>query len=248
MAEEHPSSSDLWKELDTLNEQEAIELEADYQKIEGYNRRLLNQLAGLVPSTYVIEGKVDDDSSNLEAEESPKKLEGRTISALLFLRPDYRDKLIDQGEPMADVAMFADPHTIRGEVPERTKQLINDLLSGLEAEKDTELSKPNIEVFMGNLANEPIEVHIINNHYIRTTLDGDDKGFDSLTVRCYVPQSRLDEIMGKTKTTLNQESSDSPPSEKPNNEDEQSGKEGPNANDTSNRPLKRRNLFYRKPK
>ena len=248
MAEELPSSSDLWKELDALNEQEVIELEADYQKIEGYNRRLLNQLAGLESSTYVVEGRIDDDSKIQDSEELPKELKGRTVSALLFLRPDCRDKLIEQGEPAKDVDMFADPHIIRGVVPERTKQLINDLISGLEAKEDTERSKPGLEVFMGNLAGEPIEVHIINNYFTRTTLNGDDKGFNSLSVRCYVPHSRLDEIMSKTKTTLTQETSRNLPKEELNNGDEQSGKESPKIKDTSKKPLKRRNLFYRKSK
>lgn len=227
MAEEQPSSSDLWKELDELNEQEAVELEADYQKIEGYNRRLLNQLAGLESSTHVVEGRIDNDSKIQEAEELSKELKGRTISALLFLRPDYRDKLIEQGEPAEDVDLFADPYFIRGEVPERTDPLINDLISGLEAKEDTERSKPGLEVFIGNLAGEPIEIRITNNYFTRTTLNGEDKGFNSLSVRCYVPQSRLDEIMSNTKTTLTQEISQNLPSEEPNNGDEQSSKESP---------------------
>ncbi len=82
-------------------------------------------------------------------------------------------------------------------------------------------------MFIGNLAGEPIEIRITNNYFTRTTLNGEDKGFNSLSVRCYVPQSRLDEIMSNTKTTLTQEISQNLPSEEPNNGDEQSSKESP---------------------
>ena len=84
--------------------------------------------------------------------------------SLLYLQPDRRQELMEQGEDPE----FGNPHSIRGSVPERTKKLLDDLISESEAIKDEARSTPELTVWRGNIGgganralmyNQEIQLH-----------------------------------------------------------------------------------------
>ena len=150
-----PHSSAMWEQFDVIDTQSKEQLEEDYQEIEEYNRRLLNQIAGLEHSEFKIIGEINNDSQ-IDTTSAPSIIKGRPFMSLLYLQPDRRQELMEQGEDPE----FGNPHSIRGSVPERTKKLLDDLISGVEAIKDEARSTPELTVWRGNIGGEPIELDV----------------------------------------------------------------------------------------
>lgn len=149
---------DIWKEFDAAEAAKNERLEHDYQVIEGYNATMLNQIAGLEDTVFQLQGEITEDG--LDPTSGPNELRGKSLMSLLYLRPDRQQELYEQGETGEYAENNGNPYIIRGEVPERTQKLIDDLFASTGATKDKERSTPTWEVWKGDVAGQPIEFDV----------------------------------------------------------------------------------------
>ena len=143
-----------WGDFDAAERSKADRLEEDYLEVEAFNRALLNQVAGLEYSELELEEVISKGSDS----PVPHTLKLSPTNALLYLRPDRRKQLHDVGEKGSVVFDDGDPHVIVGRIPRRTQELIENLLAGIEAKVDNNRSTPDEEMWIGNIAGQPIEV------------------------------------------------------------------------------------------
>ncbi len=181
------SPDDLWQAFDDNEISRAEKLEEQYRVIEGYNALLLNQVAGIEDSVFVLEGKITDDG--IDTSDGPSEFRGKTQMAILFLQPDRTKELIAQGEPGEHAELYGNPYVIRGEVPERTQKLIDELFLSTEATLDEDISSPELEVWKGNVAGVPVEFDVHKQTY-RIITGNEEKLEKSLAI--YVNRSRAD--------------------------------------------------------
>lgn len=160
---QQPSPDDLWKEFRDVELDFSERLEGRYREIEGYNALILNQIAGIEDSVLSIEGRITDGV--LDPLAGPEEMRLKPQMSLLYLQPDRREELYDQGESGDYVTLYADPHVIRGEVPSRTRQLIDDLFASTGATIDKDRSKPGLQVWKGDVAGQPIEFDVHKQPY-----------------------------------------------------------------------------------
>lgn len=153
-----PPPDDVWREFDAGEAARAEQIEEQYRVIEGYNAHLLNQVAGIEDSVYTLEGRITDEG--IDRSEGPRELRGKTHMAGLFLQPDRRKELHDQGETGEYAELYGSPYVIRGEVPERTQRLVDELFASTEAVMDQERSTPDWEIWVGNVAGAPVEFDV----------------------------------------------------------------------------------------
>lgn len=152
-----PHSSAMWEQFDDINSQSQEKLEQGYQEIEEYNRILLNQIAGLEYSEFQLVGEIKT-AGQVDSTDSPSVIKGRPFMSLLYLQPDRRQELMDQGEDPEQ----GNPYSIKGTVPERTQKLLDDLIFGIEATKDETRSTPELTVWRGNIGGESVELDVYN--------------------------------------------------------------------------------------
>lgn len=170
----------FWEDFEVSGQKREAQLEADYKTIEGYNRILLNQVAGLEDDVLVPEEMLNEGPEDFDPSIGLKIV---TANALLFLRPDRRAEISQSGEQKR-VLTDGDPHTITGVVPERTQKLIDDLLTGIEAHPNQERSTTSEEAWVGNIAGQPIE--IVKHRGILTKGTGDNETREPLlSIRAY---------------------------------------------------------------
>ncbi len=148
-------SSDLWTDFNRAEAQATDRLEEGYRLIEQQNAIILTELVGLefVEVDQGIPGVVRPVED---------KLKMRSAIQGLFLQPDRREELVaEQGVSQKDAIYYGDPHCIRGPIPERTTQLIEDLLQSISAFKDEDESehKRGIEVWVGDVYGRAVKIY-----------------------------------------------------------------------------------------
>lgn len=186
---EHPPNvgpdDELWQQFYTNELRLQEQAEHAYKEIEGYNAIFLNQLAGLEESVFHVVGEFgsDDDS---RADLRPQEIRGQSYMTLLYLRPDTRETLQEQGEDPDTIENLGNPHIIRGEVPARTKQLLENLIKSLGATIVQEKSTPEKTVWRGDVAGEPVELDVYNTQQRKYGVDLDMK-VDTLWVYACKP-------------------------------------------------------------
>lgn len=178
---------DLWSKFHANEISRAEKLEEQYKVIEGYNAHLLNQVAGIEDSVFMLEGRITDNG--IDTSDGPSEFRGKTHMAALFLQPDRREELVAQGEPGERVEHYGDPYVIRGEVPERTQRLIDELFASTEAVLDEGKSTPEWEVWKGNVAGAPIEFDV-HKQTLRIITGKEEKTEKTLAI--YANRSRAD--------------------------------------------------------
>lgn len=146
-------SSDLWTDFNRAEAQAAEQLEEGYRLIEEQNANILTQLVGL---EYV---EVDQGIPGV-VRPLDDKLKLRSAIQGLFLQPDRREELVaEQGLSQKDAIYYGDPHCIRGPIPERTTQLIEDLLQSISAVKDDSKRTDGIEVWGGDVYGRAVKIY-----------------------------------------------------------------------------------------
>jgi len=169
--DQQASGSDpTWGEFNAVVAEKTAQLEADYQEIVGFNEALINQTVRLEVSKFWLRdpNSVDQDISA----DSKPDLTGYPLSSFLYLRPDRQKEIFDDTHDSGKAHDEGDPYVITGEVPERTKKLIDDLLKSVEAVLDEKRSTPTNEVWVGNVAGQTFNI-IKNMAVIRSSI-GDD--------------------------------------------------------------------------
>ncbi len=199
-----PSDS-TWADFDAVNKQEQEALEQAYQEVEGWNSVLLNQVAGIEDVNLTLVRKLSDSPDD---EHMPgDKMSLKTTNALLYLRPDTRSKLYDQGEPDAVIHAQGDPYTVTGDVPPRTQKLIDDLLASTSATHDTEHSTAEDEIWRGDVAGQPIKIVKIHGVMTSHAFDPTDtKHNPTLSVRIYRDEDH--KALGTLESTLEEPHTD----------------------------------------
>lgn len=172
--EPKPPVDPLWTEFDKTQEIIDQAQELAYQQVEEYNRRILNQIAGLEVVEFKLPG---DPASNplLSKTSIPREIKLNPSFARLYLRPDRIDELYEQGESSLDIELNGSPYVVNGELPDRTRQLIDDLLSGVEASIDTTKSTEMAKVYRGNVAGQPIGITLYRKNLTRTSTGENEK-------------------------------------------------------------------------
>lgn len=186
----NPKDKDaLWQEFDGIEVQKTEEEESAYKEIEKYNRHIINQIVGLEKAEFNLVKPIPKEGEILPVDDRPsEELKMQPFLSILYLRPDSRDELRSQGESPDVIESQGNPYTIRGKVPERTKQLLLDLLTGLEATRDDDRSDSNMEIWNGNVGVSPIELQFINNQYI-SYVSGKEEIINSLTAYARRPSA-----------------------------------------------------------
>lgn len=154
---EQPSDN-LWEDFDKAEALASQQMEERYQEIEGYNAEFINQIVGITDSVYRVDGVIE--SGERRSTGDTGEIRAKPFRSLMFVQPDRRQDLINQGETKDSAAHYGDPHVIRGEVPQRSQKLIDDLLSSCSAVLDKERSEPEMDVYRGNVAGQPIDFEI----------------------------------------------------------------------------------------
>lgn len=154
-----PPPEDLWQDFHKAEAASAEQLEEQYKVIEGYNSKMLNQVAGIEDAVFELQGRIGEDG--IDPLEGQGEIRGKSsFMSLLYLKPDTREYLVQQGEVPQVADLNGNPYVIRGEVPARTQKLIDDLFASTGAVKDNERSKPTWEVWKGDVAGQPIEFDV----------------------------------------------------------------------------------------
>lgn len=193
-----PSSDPLWKEFDDIEARRAVADEAAYRQIEAYNSIILNQIVGLEDQDIAYQGQIHDGELYPHMGGHKPKT---SFMQQLYLQPDREEELIAQGESPSTIRMYHNPQVIRGKVPERTSKLVQDLLTGIEATKDVERSKPAETIWRGNIAGEPIEI-IIHTQKLKEYdgLVSQPRVIDTLSVFAQRPEKETSTALAETAT------------------------------------------------
>lgn len=152
--QEDPPSLAMWAQFDATNADAQERQEEAYKQIEEYNRALLNQVAGLEDVEFRLIAEITKDGEENDLRDTPPVIKGRPYMSILYLQPDRRQELMEQGEDPES----GNPYAIRGEVPERTTKLLDELIIGIEATKDEARSTAELTVWRGNIGGQPIEL------------------------------------------------------------------------------------------
>lgn len=194
---DNPAPDPLWDELRGIEEKNKQSVDEAYKTVEGYNAHLLNQVAGITDAEFVLVKKLSGDADDSEPGE---KLVLPQKSALLYLRPDTRAQLHESGESVELAHDGGDPHTITGEIPERTKKLIADLLANTSAEQDEEHSTLDQEIWYGDVAGQRIKFVMYHGVMVSNGLDlqgrETKKDKPTLSVRVYRQESEDEPQVG----------------------------------------------------
>lgn len=158
-----------WKDFDAAEQARQAEIELQYQVIEGFNRALLNQVAGIEDDHL----DVVEASPKGESEEPQKHLTLLSAMPSLYLKPALTPETI--GKDAARDPYIGDPYVIAGEIPPRSQQLIDDMLAGIEASLDEGASTPGEEIWRGNIAGVPIEIRKIRQISVSKILDQEER-------------------------------------------------------------------------
>lgn len=191
-AQPNPDGDNLWQQFDAVEAQKQEELEAAYQQVEGYNAQMLNQVAGIEDTVFQVNGVIKDGETSYH-DGQPEEIRGKSFMSLLYLQPDRQEQLSAQGEHYDTIKNQGDPHVIRGEVPERSNKLLQNLLESIDAKELKHRSSPNLTVWRGSIAGEPIEIDI---HNAKVEIDNNGKKelVDSLWAYvCRADDGRADE-------------------------------------------------------
>jgi hypothetical protein len=157
-----------WDAFDKAEKEKAAQLEAAYQATEQNNSYLLNQLAGIEDMELTLVRGLSD-----AATDGPQRLNLPVTNASLYLRPDRREELQQQGEDDLVVNSKGNPFTIVGDIPPRTEKLIEDLIKHTEAVPNQTDSTQLEEIWSGNIAGQPIE--LVFYHQSRTVILPDNE-------------------------------------------------------------------------
>ncbi len=176
-----PNNDPLWQQFHAAEAQSDVALEVRYQEIEGFNAHILNLVAGIQDSEFKLQGVLGDKPEDPDNPMPETLVLKQTHENFLFLQPDRRDELHQQGED----AFLGDPYVIRGDVSPRTQKLIEDMFTSTEATLDKEHSTPTIEIWRGNVAGTPIHFEKRNQMYRLHGLEGVAKDMPSLSIGVY---------------------------------------------------------------
>ncbi len=157
----HPPVDPLWEVFDAAEQHRMGEL---YGEIEQRNQGMLNMAAGLeAHGVPIAGGRAGLDGPILDVTGGDN-----VMSFELQLRPDTRQQLASEGRSAEETWAQGEGAVVVGDMPERTKQLIDDLLRGIEGRLDEARSTPTTEMWAGNVAGQPIWVQRHYDH-VRTT-------------------------------------------------------------------------------
>lgn len=153
----HSPIDNTWQAFEAAESDKAGELEAAYQDIEANNRVLLNRVAGLETSGLEYRGALGEKPANPAIVPGELNLDNMT-NTILYLQPDRRGEFAESGE-LEREQREGSPFLIGGPVPARSQQLIDDMLTGIEAHVDEASSTPEKEVWLGKVGGiQPIRL------------------------------------------------------------------------------------------
>jgi len=183
----NPAPDPLWSELESANSEQQQKLEVAYKEVEDWNGRLLNEVAGIQKMDGTLIARLGEEVDERRPAFDLSKQDIKSV--LLYLRPDTRHALHDQGELPQTVHAEGDPHIITGQIPARAKKLVDNLLASTSSELDTENSTLAQEIWHGDVAGQ--RVKFVKYHGIMThhglDLQGNETSSEdpTLNIRVY---------------------------------------------------------------